>query len=135
MRALVVEDDLSNRVFLEHVLKEYGQVDSAENGKVALEKFRQTYSEGGSYDLIFLDIMMPEMDGFTVESVIRQWEEEMRLPQEKRIKIVMATGLAETEHVLRGFQLGCDLYLPKPVLAPQIEGFMAEIGYEKLPKS
>ncbi|OGG93115.1 MAG: hypothetical protein A2508_10705 [Candidatus Lambdaproteobacteria bacterium RIFOXYD12_FULL_49_8] len=132
MRVLIVEDDFSNLTFMVHVLKAYGQVDTALNGLVALEVFKATYQQGGFYDLVFLDIMMPEMDGFTVETVIRQWERDAEVPPEKKIKIVMATGLSETEHVLRGFQLGCDLYLPKPILTSQLEGFMREMGYEKL---
>ena len=129
MRALVIEDDLGNRRYLTHYLTKFGDVLEAPNGKVGIDLFLQTMAEGKTIDVVFLDVFMPEQSGHEVQQVIREWEKEHQIPYKNRVKLILATGAAETEYVLEGFRLGCDLYLPKPFTASQISGFLKEIGY------
>lgn len=128
---MVVEDDKANRLYLCAALKPYGEVIVAANGNEALELFRRCVARSTPVDVIFLDILMPERDGFSVEEEIRQWEEQNQVPYEQRVKVILATGAAETHFVLKGFKLGCDLYLPKPFSVKQLEGFMKELGFRK----
>jgi len=132
---MVVEDDVSNLKYLCAALKPYGDIIVATNGNEALELFRRFVSKGTPVDVIFLDILMPDRDGFEVEKEIRGWEEQNQIPYEQRVKVIMATGAAETNFVLKGFKLGCDLYLPKPFSLKQLAGFMKELGFQKLKDS
>ena len=101
MKILVVDDEKMIRdVIKEYCLNQKFQVDEAENGKVALNKLLSN-----SYDLMVLDIMMPEMDGFTMLK---------ELPIEKRIPTIVLSARNDEYDKLSGFDLGIDDYLTKP---------------------
>ena len=71
MRVLVVEDDHISAMVIREILAPLGVAEVAENGLVAVSKFRNALERGESYDCVFLDIMMPEMDGHETLECIR----------------------------------------------------------------
>jgi serine phosphatase RsbU (regulator of sigma subunit) len=103
-RILVVDDNEMNRDMLARRLLRQGYaVDVAENGRRALERARAE-----TYDLMLLDVMMPELDG---RQVLEQW---MQDPELKNTPVVMISASDDTETVARCIELGADDYLPKP---------------------
>lgn len=105
-RILLVEDDMLMREFItDYFKREQWEVVEAENGRIALEIFEQT-----TVDLIVLDIMMPEMDGW---SVCRRIREKSDVP------MIIITARAEDDDQLMGFELGADEYVTKP-LSPRV---------------
>ena len=103
-RLLVVDDVEANRDLLGRRLKQQGHaVESAENGRRALEMIR-----AGEFDLVLLDIMMPEMDGYQVLTEI------MGDPALKHIPVIMISAVTEMESVVKCIELGATDYLPKP---------------------
>jgi two-component system, OmpR family, response regulator ResD len=101
MKILIVDDEAMIRnVIKEYCLSANYETDEAESGKVALNKL-QTYT----YDLLVLDIMMPEMDGYTMLE---------QLPADKHIPTIMLSARGEEYDKLHGFELGIDDYLTKP---------------------
>ncbi len=100
---LVVEDDRDSRRLMETVLRREGySVMTAENGRAALEVMDQAH-----VDLILLDVMMPEMDGYEFAATLR--EAEVMTP------ILMVTARQLPEDKKRGFLAGTDDYMTKPV--------------------
>ena len=75
MRTLIVEDDFTSRLLLQSLLAQYGECHIAVNGREAVEAFRSARESGQVYNLICMDIMMPEMDGQTAVNNIRALEE------------------------------------------------------------
>ncbi len=65
MRTLIVEDDFTSRLLLQSFLSRYGDCHIAVNGLEAVAAFRAAKEKGENYNLICMDIMMPEMDGQT----------------------------------------------------------------------
>ena len=63
MKTLIVEDDFTSRLLLQEILKRFGEIHIAVNGKEAVAAVRSAMDAGVPYDLICLDMMMPEMDG------------------------------------------------------------------------
>src|SRR5512136_989489 len=106
---LVVDDYATNRLKLSLGLKKQGHtVDAAENGQQALDMLRAQ-----PYDLVLLDIVMPEMDGY---QVLEQMKGDSRL---RDIPVIVISALEEMESVVKGIELGAEDYLPKsfdPVL-------------------
>lgn len=101
MKILVVDDEKMIRsVIREYSIAEGFDVFEADNGNDALNKLKTT-----TYDLMILDIMMPEMDGF---SMLKQ------LPKDKRIPTIILSARDEEYDKLIGFDLGIDDYLTKP---------------------
>ena len=74
MKTLVVEDDLVSRQLLQTILSRYGECNVAVNGKEALSAFSLAWKALQPYDLICLDVMMPEMDGQETLRQIRKIE-------------------------------------------------------------
>jgi two-component system chemotaxis response regulator CheY len=63
MRILIVEDDFGSRRLMQKLVSDYGQCDVVVDGEEAVEAFRLAWEENSPYDVIFLDIMLPKMDG------------------------------------------------------------------------
>ena len=63
MKTLIVEDDLTSRILLQELLREYGPSDAVPNGKKAVDSVEESLRRQQPYDLICIDIVMPEMDG------------------------------------------------------------------------
>lgn len=107
-RILLVEDYIHNRLVIEQYLKKAPfQIDTAENGKIAVEKFKIC-----SYDLILMDIQMPVMDGITATRTIRRYEQ---TENRKRVPIIALTAFGMREDRDKCLQAGCDLHLGKPI--------------------
>ncbi|MCP4599035.1 MAG: response regulator [Proteobacteria bacterium] len=115
MRTLVVEDDFTSRLVLKEMLKPYGEVHIAVDGKEAVEAFEFSIESKLQYDLICLDIMMPKMDGQSVLKEIRRIEQDQKIPVESRSKVIMTTVLEGKEHVITAFIEQCDGYFVKPI--------------------
>lgn len=104
-RLLVVDDNKINRMLLSRSLEAQGHiVETAENGKEGLEKIRS-----GVFDLVLLDIEMPEMDGFQVLEACLNDVELRQLP------IIMTSAMDELDAVVKCVELGAEDYLTKPI--------------------
>jgi two-component system chemotaxis response regulator CheY len=99
------------------VLKEYGPTHVAVSGVEAVEAFQASVEAQEPYDLICLDIMMPEMDGQEALKEIRKLEEERRKKDVvfSDTKILMTTALDDRENVKEALRNRCDGYLLKPL--------------------
>ena len=107
-RLLVVDDSKVNRLLLTRSLELQGHsVDCAENGRVALEMLRGK----DSFDLLLLDIEMPEMNGF---QVLEQLTADARL---RDLPVIVTSSLEGLEDVVRCIELGAEDYLHKPINA------------------
>jgi serine phosphatase RsbU (regulator of sigma subunit) len=103
-RLLVVDDTEANRDLLARRLKALGhEVELARNGREALEVLAAR-----EMDLVLLDIMMPEMDGFQVLERLRAD------PARRHVPVIMISAIDETDSVARAIELGATDYLPKP---------------------
>jgi len=115
MKTLIVEDDFTSRLLLQELLKSYGPSHVAVNGKEAVEAVRLALEAGEPYDLICLDIMMPEMDGQAALRNIRAQEEAREIISSSGAKIVMTTALADRGNVIEAAKNHCDGFLVKPI--------------------
>ena len=115
MKTLIVEDDFTSRLLLQEFLKGYGSSHVAVNGKEAVEAVRLALEAAEPYQLICLDIMMPEMDGQTALEQIRALEKARGIWSTQGAKIVMTTALNRLKDVNAAFGGLCDAYLVKPI--------------------
>jgi len=116
-RLLVVDDNEMNRDLLSRRLQNYGyETGIAENGIQALEML--TNSE---FDLVLLDVMMPDMNGY---QVLEAMQEDRKL---REIPVVMVSALEEVESAVRCIELGAEDYLHKPINAILLKTKVAAI--------
>ncbi len=114
MRVLVVDDDFTSRRLMQHILLPHADCDSAVNGREAVGAFRLAWEQSRPYDLICLDVMMPEMDGRQVLGEIRSLEGSMNINALNAVKIIMTTALDNCGNIWGTFNGQCDGYLVKP---------------------
>jgi two-component system chemotaxis response regulator CheY len=126
MNTLIVEDDFTCRLLLQSFLSQYGECHVAVNGKEALEAFRAAQKSGKAYDLICMDIMMPEMDGQTAVREIRAIEEAGGTFSSSGVKIIMTTALDDVKNVVQSYKALCDAYLFKPIDTGRLLGHLKE---------
>ena len=112
---LVVEDDSNiQELIVEFLSSEGYDVDFCNDGVEALEKFNK-----GHYDLLIIDVMMPNMDGYTLCKKIREISS---------VSIIFLTALNDEENQLKGFEFECDDYITKPfsfnVLIKRVEAVL-----------
>jgi two-component system chemotaxis response regulator CheY len=115
MRILIVEDDFISRKLMLAYLMSLGECDIAVNGQEALEAFMLAIEEGQPYDLVCLDIMMPEMSGQMVLKYIRQIEKNKGTLPADSVKIIMTSALKDGKNVMEAFNSQCEAYLVKPI--------------------
>ena len=127
MRSLIVEDDFSSRLLLQELLAPYGQCHTAVNGSEAVSAYGMALDAGQPYDLICLDIMMPEMDGQAALKEIRALEELKGIDSTHGAKIVMITALGDIKNVSAAYQQLRDGYLVKPVDGAKLLGLLDEL--------
>jgi two-component system chemotaxis response regulator CheY len=128
MRTLIVEDDFTSRIVLQTFLSRYGDCHIAVNGMEAVEAFRDASARGQSYDLICMDILMPEMDGDEALRQIRSMENASAIEWEQQVKIIMITGLDRVKSVAEAFKSMCNAYLVKPVDTRKLLGLLDSFG-------
>ncbi len=121
---LVVDD---NPKFLKEALPMYGyNVDTAEDG---LEALKILSDENSRYDLILLDVMMPNMDGWDTLKAIRKNKKTERIP------VIMITAVSEDQKVVSGLKIGADDYIVKPFILPnllaRIEAVLRRSNWQK----
>jgi PAS domain S-box-containing protein len=105
-KILVAEDNAINSLFLKELLEDQGcVVDTAKNGLMVLEK-----TQSQKYDLIFMDVQMPDMDGLKTTEILRKNEN-----GNERIPIVALTAYSMCEDKEKCLQVGMDDYISKPI--------------------
>jgi two-component system chemotaxis response regulator CheY len=114
VKILIVDDMLYNRKLLAALLKPLGTCDAVEGGREAIDAFEGGIMDGSPYDVVFLDIVMPEINGQQVLQVMRNVERQHRVAKES--VIFMVTAVDSPQSVLHAFyQGGCDDYIVKPI--------------------
>jgi two-component system chemotaxis response regulator CheY len=128
MKSLVVEDDFTSRFLLQTILSLYGECHGAVNGREALTVYRKAKEKGEPFDLICLDIMMPEMDGLEALRHFRSLEKEEDLSDQSGVKIIMTTALSDTENMNQAMKNSCDAYLVKPINKSKLLDHLKSFG-------
>lgn len=101
MKLLIVDDEAGIRQLItKYAVYEGYEVDQAENGMQAVDKV-----QGGKYDLVILDIMMPELDGFSAAREMRKHSD---------VPIILLSARGEEYDKIHGFEIGIDDYVVKP---------------------
>jgi two-component system, chemotaxis family, chemotaxis protein CheY len=129
MRILIVEDDFGSRISMQKMLSPYSECEVAVNGLEAVEAFTGSLESGMPYDLICMDIMMPQMNGKEALKLIRDKEKLFNVAPRNEVKIVMMTALDMAKDVIDAYYNGgCTAYLVKPILKEKVLKMLHELN-------
>ncbi|MHB8120844.1 MAG: response regulator [Desulfuromonadaceae bacterium] len=116
MKCLIAEDNLMSRRILKELLAQHFDCDIAVNGQEAIDSFQLAHESKRPYDVIFMDIMMPEVDGMEALLCIRTLERKMEIPAALAVKVIMTTALDDPRTVIRSLnECEADAYIVKPL--------------------
>lgn len=116
MKCLIAEDHLLSRRILKELLSPQFDCDIAVNGQEAIDSFQLAHESKRPYDVIFMDIMMPEVDGLEALLCIRTLERKMDIPPNLAVKVVMTTALDDPRTVIKSFnECEADAFIVKPL--------------------
>ncbi len=129
MRVLVVDDDFIALSKLVAILGRYGECEAATYGKQAMKMFCDAAAQGHPYDLITLDIEMPEINGIELLKMMVEKEDISQIPRAKKI---MITGSSSRGNVFQAVENRCDAFLVKPVTSDVMSRLLVKLGLRLL---
>jgi len=116
VKCLIAEDHLLSRRILKELLSSQFDCDIAVNGQEAIDSFVLAHESKRPYDVIFMDIMMPVVDGLEALISIRTLERRMEIPHSLAVKVIMTTALDDPHTVVKSFnECEADSYIVKPL--------------------
>ncbi|SMC00225.1 response regulator receiver protein [Hymenobacter roseosalivarius DSM 11622] len=114
---LIVDDEPNIVMSLEFLMRKNGyHVSIARNGTEALEAINRT-----AFDVILLDIMMPDVDGYQVCRHVKT------RPDRQQSKVIFLSAKSREADVQKGYEVGADLYIPKPFSTRQLVSKVQEL--------
>jgi len=128
LKCLIVEDDFISRRIFKELLSPFADCDIAINGQEAIDSFSLAHQSNRPYNVIFMDIMMPVIDGLGALKAIRALEKNMEVPPRLAAKIVMTTALDDPRTVIRAFNDGeASSFLVKPITKRKLVQTLREL--------
>lgn len=129
MKILVVDDEIVSRKKMQKIMASFGDCETVETGKEALSSFSRAWEMGIPFDMISLDIAMPDMDGIQVLKHIRLMEKEKEIPKPKQVKIMMVTSHTDKDTVVESMKSGCNNYIVKPFDKDRVAQKLQSLGF------
>lgn len=128
MRILIVEDDPAGREVMRAMVSGFATADLAGNGVAGIQAFARAIEENRPYDLVCIDILMPDKDGRRMLKDLRAIEEKKGIMLGDGAKVIMTTCLSDSKNILGSFGDQCDGYLVKPIRKHALLSLMARLG-------
>jgi two-component system chemotaxis response regulator CheY len=127
MRSLVVDDARVTQLILERILTSYGDCQVAKNATEAIHAFGQALEERRPYDLICLDMGLPDFGGLELLTQIRAREEERSVSEDQRVRVIAITANSDSATVKAFTEMG-DGYILKPINRERLIRNIANLG-------
>ena len=110
----------------------FGDCKTVSQGADALAAFQEGHRNGDPFNLIMLDIYLPDMDGIQVLSAIRNAEKELNIEKALKAKILMTSSCRDKDRIVASVQSGCDDYIGKPFDLNLIRNKLSKLGIKEL---
>jgi two-component system chemotaxis response regulator CheY len=132
IKCLLVDDDELEREMIAQYLDGVAACDMAVNGREAVDKFKAAHDEGSPYDLLIMDIMMPEMDGHAAGREIRRFEREKGISMVNQVKILILSALNTPMDAMESFMAAQSAaHLSKPIGKDKLREALSKLGLRK----
>jgi len=125
---LIADDDFTSRMILQKIISPYGTCHVVMDGNEAVQAFQIAWEENKPYDLICMDIMMPNLNGSEAVKKIREIETQKGVKQINKVFIMMTSSLSESEDVKNAMNAGANWYLLKPLNAQNLLNKLRELN-------
>ncbi len=127
LKILIVEDDFATRHLEASVLGTFGICDIAVDGREAINAFRENLQKKKPYNLVILDINLPEVSGMEVLQAIRSLESDQGIAGLDRSKIAVVSSVSEETNIRKSFKDQADAYIIKPITKKKVKEELARL--------
>nr|WP_321401797.1 response regulator [uncultured Desulfobacter sp.] len=124
-RILIVDDEEIGRTLMEGIFNKYGALVSVATGTEALKVYQKGIEKGKPFNLVLLDISLPDISGVDVLKKIKQIDSGLK---EHKSMVIMVTSHSEKSIVIGCIKSGCKAYFIKPLKQDAVDSKMAELG-------
>ena len=121
MKILAIEDDRSTQELLKKILEPHCDLTVVGTAIEGINLFTESLMAFDLYDVILLDIGLPDMGGIEALHIIRVFEKVKSISPNRRVKIIMMTADADEQKVKQSLQNGCDNFLIKPISKDKLQ--------------
>lgn len=129
MRILVVEDIMINREFLKMLMEQRGECVCVESGEEAVTVFADALKQDNPFDVVFLDIMLPGINGHQVLEKFRELEDKAGVDRGDEAHVIVTTAIDDDASASRAFIHGRAVsYITKPVREDKIDEELRSLG-------
>ncbi len=128
MRVLIVDDDEDCRELLLDHISPFGKCEFAINGLEAIDWVKKAYNEEDPFDFITLDVMMPELDGLSTLTKIREYEDSQGIARNAGVKVMMISAVDDINKIRQSFNDQCEAYVVKPFDREKVLYGMKQLG-------
>jgi two-component system chemotaxis response regulator CheY len=129
MKMLIADDSFLSRQLMLDILRPFGECDVACDGREAMYAIELAWSNGSCYDLIALDVDMPNRNGREVLAFLRGRERERGIFPGNGSKVLMATSHRDPQTIFGTFRDGCEAYLVKPIHKQRVLDELTRLGF------
>ncbi|MHB2155932.1 response regulator [Calditrichota bacterium GD2] len=128
MRILVAEDVQLMQKLLKRLLDPFGEVTLVKTGREAFSRFQEAINSKKYFNLVCLDLNLPEINGLEVLKNIRAAEKLNHVPIKERAKVVVVSSTNDADVVMKAINLGCNGYIVKPFSKDKIINELKKLG-------
>ncbi len=125
-KVLIVDDEVSCRSIIQRILSKDFECILAEDGQTAAKIFSQEVHKGKAFDLVILDLMLPDMYGLELMKLIKAAEETGMIDNSK---VLVLSGVDGSQQVVDAYENGVDGYLTKPINAGELKTELGKLGF------
>ncbi len=130
MKILIVDDEVISRKVLVKKMESLGECVAVDTARKGLAQMDLAAKKGQPFDLVTLDVSMPEMDGKQLLQHIRKREKVAKIPRSDRVKVIMVTARMNMATIKECIKIGCSGYLIKPVSKYQLFETLGKMGFD-----
>lgn len=127
MKMLIVDDEMAALTKMKTLLSAYGECTMVINGQHALQQCAKAIQSETPFDLITIDIELPEMNGIDLLAAINKLETSSNVPASKKL---MVTASGTKDNLLKATIKGCDGFIVKPVKRDTLSEKMTSLGFQ-----
>ena len=125
---MIAQGDLNSRRLLKNLLSAHGECDIAVDGQEVIQAFKAAHQEKAPYDLLCLDILLPDNNGLETWNNIRAYEKKHEIHGANLFKIIMSSVLDSFQNIGVSFQEECEVYQSKPVTKEKLDQILRQFG-------